>query len=118
MMIDDDDVTPCRTSAHFGDKAFLPRTTPLSETGIRARVQFVPQCGVFRKRRECGASAYLWCLFPGSDGAVLLDLIQPVQHQLLAQVIQFLAAKIIAAPLHIANAQLAIPIGEERLLKK
>ncbi len=44
----------------------------------------------------------------------LADLFQPVQHWLVGEVVEFLAAKIIAAALHVADAQLAQMLLEER----
>ena len=48
----------------------------------------------------------------------MLNLLQTAQHGLIRQVVEFLAAQVIVAAFHVADVQLALAVGEERLLKK
>ncbi len=57
-------------------------------------------------------------LFPGRDGAVVLDLLQAAEHGLIGKVIKLFAAQIVVAPLHVADVELAFAVGEKRLLEK
>ena len=60
--------------------------------------------------REFGAVAVLRFFLPVGDGAVLIDLVEPVQDRLVGELVQLLAAKIVVAPLHVADAKaLAVP---------
>ena len=69
---------------------------------------------VLRQFGQLGAVAGLGRLLPVADDAELVDLFQPVQHRLRGQVVQLFAAEIIAAALHVADAQLAEVLLEER----
>ena len=67
-----------------------------------------------RQFGQLGAIAGLGRLLPVADDVELVDLLQPVQHRLVGQVVKLLAAEIIAAPFHVADAQLAQMLLQER----
>jgi hypothetical protein len=48
----------------------------------------------------------------------VLNLLQTAQHGLIRQLIELLATQVIVAAFHVADLQLALAMGEERLLKK
>src|SRR5207302_10041774 len=56
----------------------------------------------------------LGCRLPFCNLPVLLDLLQAVEHRLAGKVIKFLPAEIIVAPFHVADAQLAQMLLQER----
>ncbi len=71
--------------------------------------------GQFREFRAIpGPRGFLPC----GDGAVVLDFIQSAEHRLAGQVVEFLAAQIIVAPLHVADAELSIALGKQRPLQR
>ncbi len=118
-MVDDDDVALHRFAAHFRDVATLKLAALLTNAGLGARVEFVPQQAGLRQFRQLGPVARAGRFFPGGDGAILLDLLQAVQHRLIRQVVKLFAAQIIVAPLHVADREAGtrrIPV--QRLLEK
>ncbi len=117
-MVDDDDVALRRSPVHFGDEASLKCAALLAQAGLGARIQLVPQRAGLRQRRQFRAVTGLRRLLPGSDGAIVLDLLQSRQHRLVGQVIELLLAEIVVAALHVADIQLAIAVREERLLEE
>ena len=48
----------------------------------------------------------------------MLDLLQPTEHRLVGQVVELLAAQIVVAPFHVADAQFALAVRKKRLLEK
>ncbi len=48
----------------------------------------------------------------------MLDLFQSAEHRLAGQIEKFLAAEIVVASLHVADAQLALCITEQRPLQR
>ena len=67
---------------------------------------------------EFGAVAGLRRFLPRGDGAVVLDLFQSAKHWLVGEVVEFLAAEIVVAPLHVADAQISISIRKQRPLQR
>ncbi len=118
MMIDDDDVALHRPAMHLGDEAAVPGAALLPQAGVGAGIELVPERAGFGKRRQFGLVPGLRDLFPGGDGAVVLDLLQSAQHGLIGKVIELLAAQIVVAALHVADFELAFAVGEKRLLEK
>src|SRR4029077_18553183 len=49
VMVDDDDVTLHRLAVHFGDEAAVPGAAFLSQAGVGACVNLVPESAGFRK---------------------------------------------------------------------
>ena len=118
VMIDDDDVALHRFAVHFGDEAAVPGAAFLTQAGIGAGVDLVPERAGFGKRRQLGAVSGLRHLLPGGDGAVVLDLFQSAEHGLVGEVVELLAAEIVVAPLHVTDFELAFAVGKERLFEK
>ena len=52
VVVDDNDVALQCSPVHFRDKAALPRTAFLTEAGLSAGVQFVPETAGFGQRRQ------------------------------------------------------------------
>ena len=66
-----------------------------------------------RQIGEFGAVAGLGRLLPIGDDAEMIDLLQPVQHRLCGKVVKLLATQIVAATLHVADAQLTQVLLQE-----
>ncbi len=103
---------------HLGDKAALPGAAFLSQTGVRAGVELVPQGAGLWKRGQFGFISRLRDLLPGRNGAVVLDLLQAAEHRLIGKIVQFLAAKVVVPSLHVTDFQLAFAVGKKRLFEK
>ena len=78
VMVDDDDVALHRPAVHLGDEAAVEGAAFLSEAGVGARIELVPERAGLGQLAKFGAVAGLRCLFPCSDGAIVLDLLQSV----------------------------------------
>ena len=78
VMIDDDDVALHRFAMHLGNKAAVPGAAFLSQAGIGAGVDLVPERAGLRKGRQLGPVPGIRHLFPCRDGAVMLDLLSPL----------------------------------------
>ena len=107
VMVDDDDVALGGAPPHLGDEAAIELLAIGADAAVGARVQLGPQVAVLRQLGQFGAIAGLGRLLPVADDAELVDLFQSVQHRLAGEVVKLLAAEIIAAALHVADAQLA-----------
>ena len=118
MVVHDDDVALHRPAAHFGDETSFPLAAFLAGTGFGAGVELVPEGAGFGQFGEFGAVSGLGYFFPASDGAVLLDLVKAAEYGLSSQVVEFLAAYVVAAPLHVADVQLAFAVGVESLFEE
>ena len=114
MMVDDDDVALGGAAAHLGNEAAVELLALRADAAIGARVELGPQMAVLRQVGQLGAVAGFGRLLPVADDAELVDLLQPVQHRLRGEVVELLAAEIIAAALHVADAQLAEMLAQER----
>src|SRR5664279_5903347 len=113
-MIDDDDVALGGAAAHLGDETAVKLLALGADTAVGARVEFGPQMAVLRQFGQFRAVAGFGGLLPIADDAELVDLFQPVQHWLIGKVVEFLAAEIVAATLHVADAQLAEVLPQKR----
>src|SRR5580693_4724987 len=118
MMIDDDDVALGGATAHLGNEAAIIFFAFLAETGIGARIEFVPKGARLGQFGEFGAVPGLRCFLPGGDGAIVFDLFESAEHGLIGEIDELFAAKIIVASFHVADAELAISVGKKRLLER
>src|ERR1700693_5962078 len=118
MMIDCDDVALGRPPPHLGDEATVKLAALLPGAGFGPRVELLPNRARLGQFRESRAIPGPRGLFPCGDGAVVLDLIESAEHGLAGKVVEFLAAQIIVAPLHVADAKLSIAIGKQRPLQR
>src|SRR3981189_3083336 len=100
MMVHDDDVALHPSPAHLGDEASLPLAALLSDASICACIQLVPTHTGLGHLRQLGPVAGRSSLFPRRNCAILLNLFQPVEHRLIPEVVEFLAAQIIVSSLH------------------
>src|SRR6185312_16315885 len=105
MMVHDDDVALHRPTVHLGDKALVPRAALLTQTGVSASIELMPERARLGQRRQLRAVAAGCVFFPRRNCAVLLDLIQSVQHWLSGQVVKFFSTQIIVATLHVTHAE-------------
>src|SRR5690349_13173324 len=118
MMVDDDDVAFERASAHLGDEAAIKLRTFLACAGIRARIDLVPKSARFGQSRDLCAIAGLCMLLPFRNRPVLLNLRDFTKDRLILEIVEFLAAQIVVASLHVADAQLAFAVGEQHLFQE
>ena len=84
-----------------------------TDAAVGARIELGPEMAVLGQLRQLRAIAGLGGLLPVADDAEVVDLFQPIQHRLVGEVVKLLAAEIIAAPLHVADAQLAQVLLQE-----
>src|ERR1019366_837271 len=108
VMIDDDNVTLGGAAAHLGNEAAIELLTLRANASVGTRIQLGPQMAVLRQFGQLRAVAGFGGLFPVADDTEVVDLFQSVQHRLVGEVVELLAAQVIAAPLHVADAQLEI----------
>jgi len=87
VMVDDDDVALHRLAPHFGNEAPLPLAALLPNASVGACVELVPQQAGLGQFRQLGAVPRSSRLLPGSDSAILLDLLQSAQHGLIRQLV-------------------------------
>ncbi len=114
VVVDDDDVGLERLAPHLGDEAAAVVRTGRAEAGVAARVELVPESARLGQSGKLGAVAGLGGLLPLGDLAVLVDLFQARQNRLIAQRDQLVAAEIVGAALHVADAQAAQQRFEKR----
>src|SRR5258708_26103100 len=113
MVVYDDDVALHRAPVHLGDEAALPLLALLSGAAVGARIELLPELIGFRQLLELGAVAAFCNRLPLSNLAILLDLLQSVEHRLIREVLELLPAEIVVAPLHVADPQLAQVLLQE-----
>ena len=113
-MIDDDDVAFLRPLMHGGDEAALELRTLLAGAQLAARVDLGPGGARFGQRLDLGAIAGLGGLLPLADDAEVGDFFQAVEDRLLLRIVDFLAAGVVAASLHVAGAQRPQVLFQER----
>ena len=118
VVVHDDDVALGRVAAHLGDEAAVIVLAFLAETGIGPRIELVPESAGFGQFGEFGAIAGLRCFLPGGDGAEMLNLFQPAENRLIGEVEELLAAEIVVATLHVADAELPVTIREQRQFQR
>src|ERR1039457_1168900 len=85
-----------------------------ADAAVGARIQLGPQMAVLRQFGQLRAVAAFGGLLPVADDAELADLFQSVQQRLSGEVVELLAAEIIAAALHVADAQFAEMLAQKR----
>src|SRR5581483_3881413 len=78
----------------------------------------MPQRARLWQRGQLGAVAAGGVFFPRGNRAVMFDFFEAAQNRLAGQVVELLAAQIIVAPFHVADAQPASAFWKERLLEK
>ena len=105
VVIDDDDVRLERAAAHLGDEAAAIIGTGRPQAGLAARVELVPQRARFRQLGKLRAVAGFGRLLPLGDLPVLVDLFETRQDRLIAQGDELVAAEVVGAALHVADAQ-------------
>src|ERR1022692_1072964 len=114
VMIDDDDVALGGAAAHLGDKAAVELLALRADAAVGARIQLGPQMAVLRQLGQLRAVASFGGLLPVAEDAEVTDLFQSVQQRLGGEVVELLAAEIIAAALHVADAQFAEMLPQKR----
>src|ERR1039458_6069498 len=114
VMIDDDDVALGGAAAHLGDETAVKLLALRADAAVGARIQLGPQMAVLRQFGQLRAVAAFGGLLPVADDAELADLFQSVQQRLSGEVVELLAAEIIAAALHVADAQFAEMLAQKR----
>ncbi len=107
VVVDDDDVRLEGAAPHLGDEAAAVVGTGCAEAGFGARVELVPEGARLGQAGKLGAVAGFGGLLPLGDLVVLVDLFQARQNGLVAQGDELVAAEVVGAALHVADAQLA-----------
>src|SRR4051812_1800663 len=105
MVIDDDDVALISALVHQRQKASLELLALLTGTKIPPRVHLGPGRALLRQRLDLGAIPEFGGLLPLPNDLKIGDLLKTGQDRLLLRIIDFLAAGVIAAALHIADLQ-------------
>ena len=105
-------------AAHLGDEAAAIIGACRAEAGFGARVQLVPERAGLGDAGDFGAVAGFGSLLPLGDLVVLVDLLQAGQDGLVAQGDQLVAAEIVGAALHVADAQLASSVSRKGTSRK
>ena len=118
VMIHDHDVALRRLAPHHGNEAAIKFAALLPGTAVGTGVQLVPERARLRHGHQFGAVPGRRKFFPARDFGEMIDLFQSAQHRIRREVVELLAAQIIAPSLHVADVQLALSIGEKRLLEK
>ena len=113
MVIDDDDVALSGAAAHFGDEAALVVGAALAEAGVTARVELGPELAGLGQVVELDAVAGFGGLLPFGNLLILRDFFESVEDGLAAQRVELVAAEVVGAALHIADAQRAEQRFEE-----
>src|ERR1700733_14315037 len=114
MVIDDDDVALLRSLMHQRDEAAVKLSALLTSAKIRSSIDFGPGAGAFGKSLDFGAVAGLSGLLPLLDYLKIGDLFQAFEHGFFFGVVDFLAADVIRAALHVRDAQRAEVLFQER----
>ena len=118
MVVHDDQVRLHGAASHLGDEAAAIIRTCAAQAGLRPRIELVPQGARLRQPRKLGAVAGFGRALPFRNLLVLVDLVQSRQNRLVAQRVELAAAKIVAAALHVADAQFAQQSLEKRHVAK
>src|SRR6266404_2845259 len=103
---------------HARNEATLKLRALLSGTQLAARVDFSPRGAGLRQRLDFGAVAGFGDLFPFPDDAEIGDFLEPVENRLLLRVVDFLAAGVVAASLHVTGTQRPQMFFKERNVLK
>ena len=118
VMIHDDDVALSGAPTHFGDKAALELSTLLPQAGLGTSIEFLPEPAALGQAGQFRPVSGFRALLPVQDHAKLFHFLQSCQHRLAGKVIEFLAAKIVIASLHVADAQLTFAIRKHGSFEK
>jgi hypothetical protein len=105
VMVDDHDVAGLGALVHQGEEAALVLLALLAGAKIAAGVDLGPGSALFRQLLDLRAVADFGGLLPGLDHLEIGDFLQAGQHCLAVGVVNLLAAGIVVAALHIADAQ-------------
>jgi len=106
-VVDDDDVGFECLAAHLGDKAAAVIRTGCAQAGFGAGIELLPEGGRLGQSGNLGAVAGFRGLLPLGDLAVLVDFLQAAEDGLIAQGDQLMAAEVVGAALHVADAQVS-----------
>ena len=118
VVVDDDDVGLECAAAHLGDEAAAVVGTGCAEAGVAAGVELVPESAGLGQSRKFGAVAGFGGLFPLGDLAVLVDLFKAGKDRLVAQSNELVAAEVVGAAFHVADAEVAEQSLEKRNVAK
>ena len=113
VVVDDDEVGLEGFAAHFGDEAALPVGAGLAEAGLGAGVELVPEGGVFGELVDLGAVAGGGGALPVRDVMELGDFVEAVEQRGVAQGVELVAAEVVGAAFHVADAEGADEVFEE-----
>src|SRR5262249_17135193 len=105
VMVHNDDVAFERALMHGGDEAALEIRTLLPGAEIAAGIDLSPGGPGFGQRFDVGAISEFRGFFPSADDLEIGQLFQAREHRLLFSIVDFLAARVIAAALHVADIQ-------------
>ena len=108
VMVDDDDVALMRLAMHLGDEATLELLALLAGAGLAAGVDFGPRRRAFGKRMDLGAVASYGILLPIGDDLEVVEFLESGEDGLFLRVVDFLAADVVAAALHVADLELLV----------
>ncbi len=114
VVIDDDDVAFHGAATHFGNEAAAVVGAGLAEARFAARIELGPDGAGFGEVVDFDAVAGFGGLFPLGDGLVLGNFFEPGEDGLVPQRKQLVAAEIIRAAFHVADAQWTEQRLEER----
>ena len=114
VMVDDDEVGVEGAAAHVGDEAVFPVWAGGAEAGFGAGVELVPERRVLGEVLELGAVAVGGGALPGGDVVELLDLFKAGEEWRVAKGVEFVPAEIVGAALHVADAEGAVVVAEQR----
>ena len=103
VVVDDDDVAFLGALVHQGEEAALEVGALLPGAQLAARVELGPGRAVLGQLPDLGAVAEFGGLFPLADNLEIGDLFEAGKHRLLIGVVDFLAAGVIVAALHVAD---------------
>src|SRR5579871_5417378 len=103
MVVDNDDVAFLGLLVHPGDEASLELLAFLAAAQIAARIDLRPQAARFGQGFNLGAVAGFGLLLPRADDLEIRHFFQALQYRFLVGIVNFLAARVIGAALHIAS---------------
>src|SRR6478672_4933607 len=93
MVVHNDNVAFHGPATHLRDETAVPLCALLPGTAVRSRVKLGPELRGFRQFGQLRAIAALCVLLPGSNLAILLNLLQSGKNRLVGEIIEFLPAK-------------------------
>src|SRR5579863_8862855 len=114
MVIDNDDVAFRHAPAHLCNEAAAKLLAIGPGAAVNAGVQLGPQLAIFWQRSQLCPVASLSRFFPLRNLLIVIYFFQTAQYGLIPEIIEFLPAQIIVPALHVADAQLAQMLLQER----